>query len=257
MSTTRKFLRGMDKVTLSNIGKATKLQKVVSAVTALGFVLQPMAALASAITRADGTPGDNVKFDANGVANVWAGQVINKNAAVNIFQKFDVSAGHIANMYFKTKGGNLEADNLINFVTSRIDVNGTVNAIHNSKIGGNLFFLSSDGMAVGKTGVINAGNLYVATPNLNKLKQITNNIQANITADTKIEDALFYSIPINSSGTITVLGKINAAGNVQMRAPKIGVGKNVDDHEVYGVQSGGDSCRHCYQNWCDGFLQYC
>lgn len=32
------------------------------------------------------------------------------------------------------------------------------------KIGGNLFFFSSDGMAVGKTGVINAGALYVATP---------------------------------------------------------------------------------------------
>ena len=239
MSTTRKFLRGMDKVTLSNIGKATKLQQVVSTVTALGFVLQPMAALASEITRVEGTPGGKVEFDAKGVANVWAGQVVNNNAAVNIFKKFDVSAGHIANMYFKTKGGSTEADNLINFVTSRIDVNGTVNAIHNSKIGGNLFFLSSDGMAVGSTGVINAGNLYVATPNLNKLKQITDNIQANIDANTKIEDALFYSIPINSSGTITVLGRINTAGDVQMRAPKIGIGKNVDDHEVYGVQSGG------------------
>ena len=39
MGTTRKFLRNLDKVSMSNIGKATKLQKAVSAVTALGFVL--------------------------------------------------------------------------------------------------------------------------------------------------------------------------------------------------------------------------
>lgn len=37
MGTTRRFLRNMDKVTLSNLGKAATLQKVVSTVTAMGF----------------------------------------------------------------------------------------------------------------------------------------------------------------------------------------------------------------------------
>lgn len=39
MGITRRFLRNMDKVTLSNLGKAATLQKVVSTVTAMGFVL--------------------------------------------------------------------------------------------------------------------------------------------------------------------------------------------------------------------------
>ena len=49
MGTTRRFLRNIDKVTLSNLGKAATLQKVVSTVTAMGFVLQPVAASHSSL----------------------------------------------------------------------------------------------------------------------------------------------------------------------------------------------------------------
>ena len=45
-------------------------------------------------------------------------------------------------------------------------------------------------------------------------------------------------IPVNTSGTITVLGQVNATNEVQMRAAKIGVGKNVDDEVVDGVAAG-------------------
>ena len=47
---------------------------------------------------------------------------------------------------------------------TRIDINGTLNAIRNKQIGGNLFFLSPGGMAVGKGGVINTGALYMMAP---------------------------------------------------------------------------------------------
>ena len=162
MKVNRKFLRSAERLSLSAIAKDSAAQKIVSAVTAIGFVMQPVAALASTITRTDGGPA--VNFNNNGVADIFASQVVNKNVAINKFAEFKLDANNIANMYFGDSKESNGAANLVNFVNSRIDINGTVNAIQNKKIGGNLFFFSSDGMAVGKTGVINAGALYVATP---------------------------------------------------------------------------------------------
>jgi len=233
MGITRRFLRNMDKVTLSNLGKVATLQKVVSTVTAMGFVLQPVAAMASTITRAD-APNTNL---ANGaVTNIWAEKVVG-NVAVNKFDKFQLDANNIANMYFKQSPTGAEAGNLVNFVNSRIDINGTVNAIKGSSVGGNLFFLSKDGMAVGKTGVINAGALYVAAPT--SAAYIKYQIEANLKKLVDIKGSEgFASIPINASGTITVLGKVNAVNEIQLRAAKIGVGKNVSGKPVDGVAAG-------------------
>lgn len=235
MKVNRKFLRSAERLSLSAIAKDSAAQKIVSAVTAIGFVMQPVAALASTITRTDGGP--NVSFN-NGVADVFAGKVVG-DVAINQFKEFQLDANNIANMYFGTnKDGN--AGNLVNFVDSRIDINGTVNAIQNKKIGGNLFFFSSDGMAVGKTGVINAGALYVATPTktaFDDCKKLDTNDKFN----TIIKDEGFAKIPINASGTISVLGKVNAVNAVNavnLRAAKIGVGKNVSGEAFDGVAAG-------------------
>ena len=232
MKVNRKFLRSAERLSLSAIAKDSAAQKIVSAVTAIGFVMQPVAALASTITRTDGGP--NVSFN-KGVADVFAGKVVG-DVAINQFKEFQLDANNIANMYFGTKkDGN--AGNLVNFVDSRIDINGTVNAIQNKKIGGNLFFFSSDGMAVGKTGVINAGALYVATPTktaFDDYKKLDTEDKFN----TIIKDEGFDKIPINASGTISVLGKVNAVNAVNMRAAKIGVGKNVSKDKIGDVATG-------------------
>ena len=232
MKVNRKFLRSAERISLSAIAKDSAAQKIVSAVTAIGFVMQPVAALASTITRTDGGP--NVSFN-NGVADVFAGKVVG-DVAINQFKEFQLDANNIANMYFGTnKDGN--AGNLVNFVDSRIDINGTVNAIQNKKIGCNLFFFSSDGMAVGKTGVINAGALYVATPTktaFDEYKKINTEDKFN----TIIKDEGFAQIPINASGTISVLGKVNAVNAVNLRAAKIGVGKNVSENTIGDVAAG-------------------
>ena len=232
MKVNRKFLRSAERLSLSAIAKDSAAQKIVSAVTAIGFVMQPVAALASTITRTDGGP--NVSFN-NGVADVFAGKVVG-DVAINQFKEFQLDANNIANMYFGTnKDGN--AGNLVNFVDSRIDINGTVNAIQNKKIGGNLFFFSSDGMAVGKTGVINTGALYVATPTKTAFDDYKK-LDANDKFNTIIKDEGFAKIPINASGTISVLGKVNAVNAVNLRAAKIGVGKNVSGEAFDGVAAG-------------------
>ena len=234
MKVNRKFLRSAERLSLSAIAKDSAAQKIVSAVTAIGFVMQPLAALASTITRTDGGPAVNFE---NGVADIFASQVVNNNVAINQFKEFQLDANNIANMYFGTSATSNGAANLVNFVDSRIDINGTVNAIQNQKIGGNLFFFSSDGMAVGKTGVINAGALYVATPTktaFDDYKKLDTEDKFN----TIIKDEGFAKIPINASGTISVLGKVNAVNAVNLRAAKIGVGKNVSENTIGEVAAG-------------------
>lgn len=232
MKVNRKFLRSAERLSLSAIAKDSAAQRVVSAVTAIGFVLQPVAALASTITRAD---APNTNLATGPVTNIFAEKVVG-NVAINQFKEFQLDANNIANMYFGVdKDGN--AGNLVNFVDSRIDINGTVNAIQNKKIGGNLFFFSSDGMALGKTGVINAGALYVATPTktaFDDYKKLDTEDKFN----TIIKEEGFAKIPINASGTISVLGKVNAVNAVNMRAAKIGVGKNVSGETFDGVAAG-------------------
>ena len=233
MKVNRKFLRSAERLSLSAIAKDSAAQKIVSAVTAIGFVMQPVAALASTITRTDNGPAVNFN---NGVADVFAGKVVG-DVAINKFAEFKLDANNIANMYFGESKNSNGAANLVNFVDSRIDINGTVNAIQNKKIGGNLFFFSSDGMAVGKTGVINAGALYVATPTTDafaKYKDFTTQDQFN----TIIKDEGFAQIPINASGTISVLGQVNAVNAVNLRAAKIGVGKNVSKDDIGDVAAG-------------------
>lgn len=234
MKVNRKFLRSAERLSLSAIAKDSAAQKIVSAVTAIGFVMQPVAALANTITRTDGGPA--VKFE-NGVADIFASQVVNNKVAINKFAEFKLDANNIANMYFGESKESNGAANLVNFVDSRIDINGTVNAIQNKKIGGNLFFFSSDGMAVGKTGVINAGALYVATPTRTKFDEYKQ-FAAQDKFDTIIKDEGFAQIPINASGTISVLGHVNAVNAVNLRAAKIGVGKNVSNSNIGDVAAG-------------------
>lgn len=231
MSISRKFQRSKSKYTLS--------QKIISAVTAAGFIMQPFTAFAGQIVK----PGGENLIN-NGVANIWADKVVDKTA-INVFNKFNLSANEIANMYFGLKGTEHNSANLVNFVNDRIDINGTVNAIQNSQIGGNLFFLSKDGMAVGKSGVINTGSLYVMTPTqdyIDNMKIVAGTADAataekELNAITNItKDANAWQvIPVNTSGTITVLGKVNATNEVQMRAAKIGVGKNNTESAIGDV----------------------
>ena len=237
MSSKRKFNR-KSKYTLS--------QKIISAVTAAGFIMQPFTAFATSINKVNGNNG-TIETIGN-VTNIWADRVVD-NAAINVFKDFNLSANDIANMYFNTKvPDGADRANLVNFVNDRIDINGTVNAIQNSQIGGNLFFLSKDGMAVGKSGVINTGSLYVMTPTadyIDNMKVVAGTADAATAADelnaitniTKDANA-WQTIPVNTSGTITVLGKVNAANEVQMRAAKIGVGKNVSGTDLNDGENG-------------------
>ena len=208
-------------------------KKVLATITAFSFIGNPFVAMASTITRVD----DGTTVTDGHVNHIYAGNIVN-NTAVNRFDQFKIDAGDIANMYFQTAQNQKWADNLVNFVNNRIDVAGTVNAIKDSKIGGNLFFLSSKGMAVTNSGVINAGSLYVMTPTEDFMKGILGEDSRTFNEDqfnSQWSNISKMEIPVNPSGTITVLGTINAANDVKMTAAQIGIGENVSGDSSYNV----------------------
>lgn len=232
--------------------KYSLTQRIISAVTTVGFIMQPVVGFTQSINKVD----NNGSIEVTGnVTKIWADKIV-ANAAINEFKDFQLDADRIANMYFNTKNssGN-DAANLVNFVNSRIDINGTVNAVQNSKIGGNLFFLSKEGMVVGKSGVINTGALYVMTPatgidnivgtNSKEFDYTYEGLKGQFAGgmENKIPDTLDrmmnLNIPLNASGTISVLGKINAANDVKLAAAKIAVGKNVSGEAVFDTAAGG------------------
>lgn len=213
-------------------------RKVLTAVTAFSFIGNPLVSLATTITDVNGKPVGGT----GPVRDIYAQQMMDGNkTAVNRFDQFNVSAGDIANMYFQStelKGSTTWANNLVNFVNNRIDVAGTVNAIKENKIGGNLFFLSSKGMAVTGSGVINAGSLYVMTPTEDFMKGILGEDSRTFNEDqfnSQWSNISKMEIPVNPSGTITVLGTINAANDVKMTAAQIGIGENVSGDSSYNV----------------------
>lgn len=223
--------------------------KVLSALLAAGLVMSPATVLAADTSKITDASGNDLTA-VNNVFNIYAQKYSGKHSAINQFQKFQLDANKIANMYFRMQGDTVDVDNLLNFVDTRIDINGTLNAIKNGKIGGNLFFLSPGGMVVGKSGVINTGSLYVMAPSwtqdLTDKDQRSYEILKGKFATGTYEDAELESIKngaanirINASGTISVLGKINAANDVKLYAGKVAVGKNLTGDTIDGTAAGG------------------
>lgn len=244
MSYTRYTNRKNERASTKDAARMTRTEanrltdKVLSALMAAGLVMSPTAVDASAITGYEPTE--------KGVYNIYA-QKLHGDIAINEFAKFQLDANHIANLYFHKQGETINAGNLLNFVNTRIDINGTVNAIRNGTIGGNLFFLSPEGMAVGKSGVINTGALYVMAPATTSLPGESNyeSLKGVFNTGAATEDHLNAIkngsplIPLNPSGTISVLGKINAADDVKLYAAQIAVGRNLTGQAIDGTAAGG------------------
>jgi hypothetical protein len=192
----------------------------IALMTALGFIVNSLTS-SGAITKVE----NNGTIETNGnVTNIWADKVNGQNA-FNHFQEFKQDANQIANMHFKGKNGSNEADRLFNFVNSRIEVNGTVNAIKNNKIGGDLYFLSSDGMVVGNTGTINTGSLHVITPSKTAYADAIQKAGAGVVAEGIVPDAKGQiKIPLNPEGTIVVRGQVNAVDEIGLYAANIKIG---------------------------------
>ena len=191
-------------------------KKVLRYVMAVGFVLSPWLGGEAYAEGIVPVTGSAVTFDDKNTAHIYAQQA-SGNVGLNRFKTFEVGAGQIANLYFKTSATDTNHLNtLVNTVQEQISISGTVNAIRNNTIGGNLYFLSPKGMIVGSTGVINAGNLTVLTLQQNMIDSINNSDKpvekANDTLGA-VNDYIF-----DSDAHIDVYGNIIANGDVKLRS---------------------------------------
>lgn len=84
-------------------------------------------------------------------------QQVKGGNALNKFDNFGITQHDVANLHMG------EANHQINVVKNKIDIDGVVNAIKDNKIGGDVYFFSNAGIAVGENGVFNVGRLTLGT----------------------------------------------------------------------------------------------
>lgn len=249
MSYIRKFQRKHILQELKQQEKKEKSNKrawgysALAGMTTISLLVPSMASAAvDGVVRSDG----GVKDVTENRADVYVGKMIDSNkTGVNTFSQFDVKANEVVNMHFNQKGGADVANNVINIVDSKINVSGTVNAIKNNKVSGNLYFLSSQGMAVTQSGVINAGSLHAFAPSSAEIQALKDDVAAgNAAVANKYIDYTVhrpnagtmtsgpdsaYNVSLNPTGSIVVKGKINTYGDVGLHAANVQIGGTDSD----------------------------
>ena len=190
-----------------------KKRRAMLAMAALTFFASPLAAQASTITTKDG----KTLTAKNKVYNIEVQKKLSEQVGVNKFKDFTLDKGQIANMQFN------KLQTLANLVDNKININGTVNALRDGKIGGNLYFLSPEGIAVGASGVINAGaftGMAVDKDYFDKLSGITN--ASDFMVQLAPKNIVYNNDPDKG---IDIQGVINAPGGISLYATKIDIGK--------------------------------
>ncbi|MBR6000643.1 MAG: leukotoxin LktA family filamentous adhesin, partial [Oxalobacter sp.] len=196
-----------------------------------GLMAFPMTVLASEIT---GLDGKSLITASDKVHNLYAQQINSSKATgsvgVSKYGKFNVTQGDIANMHFNKKDGTVYADSLVNLVNSKINIAGTVNALKDNRLGGHLYFLSPEGMAVSKSGVINAGQFTAMVPTTKLFKDLRDGSADSfnthfydyVMEKGKIDDLSDWYSQDNKQN-IQIDGAINTRSGIKLRASKIDI----------------------------------
>ncbi|MDP3288167.1 MAG: leukotoxin LktA family filamentous adhesin, partial [Methyloversatilis sp.] len=183
---------------------------------AIGMASLPLlmspAAWAQAI-QADGRTLTTVST-AGAVTDIRTGTIAG-NSGFNSFNTFSVNAGHTANLHVPSG-----AVNLVNIVRdARSDIHGTLNAIRDGRIGGNVFFANPHGFLVGAGGIVNVGSLSMSTPSRGFVDRFFVNGQPDAGS---VGQLLNGTAPL-SSAAIRIDGLIHAADGVTLAAGTVSV----------------------------------
>ncbi|MBE6092030.1 MAG: leukotoxin LktA family filamentous adhesin [Selenomonas ruminantium] len=233
---------------MSMYRKWAKRRNAIMSVALFGMLALPNMGEATEITKAGILNHGAITTEENGkVHNVLADKMLDANTAFNHFAKFNLSPGNIANLFFGTSRDSATAARLLNFVDSRVDIAGIVNAVQNNKIGGDLRFISPQGIAVSSTGVINAGQVGMVVPTDKYYQELLGNDKLLKSADLLSAKSIQNGeVPLNLAGTITVAGHINTIGGIMLAAANIDLNagallnsqKLIDYTNIVNVQDG-------------------
>lgn len=137
-------------------------------------------------------------------------QQVNNGNALNKFDKFGITQHDVANLHMG------DAAHQINLVKDRINIDGVVNAIKDNKIGGDVYFFSNAGIAVGKTGVFNVGRLTLGTNAAYGEALYNGGMEKHLA-----QSAAAQAKAVAGGSDITLKGEVYAEGDVVLGAGSV------------------------------------
>lgn len=140
-------------------------------------------------------------------------QQVNGGNALNKFTDFALKQHDVANLHMG------EANHQINVVKNKIDIDGVVNAIKDNKmIGGDVYFFSNAGIAVGEHGVFNVGRLTLGTNAAYGEALYNGGMEKHLA-----QSAASQAKAVAGGSDITLQGKVYAQSDVVLGAGSVNV----------------------------------
>ena len=139
-------------------------------------------------------------------------QQVKDGNALNKFDKFGITQHDVANLHMG------DAAHQINLVKDRINIDGVVNAIKDNKIGGDVYFFSNAGIAVGANGVFNVGRLTLGTNAAYGEALYNGGMEKHL-----LQSAAAQAKAVAGGSDITLQGKVYAASDVVLGAGSVNV----------------------------------
>lgn len=140
-------------------------------------------------------------------------QQVNNGSALNKFTDFGIGQKDVANLQLGSS-----VDRQINLVKNRIDIDGVVNAIKDNKIGGDVYFFSNAGIAVGEYGVFNVGRLTLGTNAAYGEALYNGGMEKHLA-----QSAASQAKAVAGGSDITLQGKVYAQDDVVLGAGSVNV----------------------------------
>ena len=164
-------------------------------------------------------------------------QQVNKGSALNKFTDFGIGQKDVANLQLD------KVDRQINLVQNRIEIDGVVNAIKDNKIGGDVYFFSDAGIAVGENGVFNVGRLTLGTNAAYGEALYNGGMEKHLA-----QSAASQAKAVAGGSDISLNGKVYAQDDVIVGAGDVSldgatVRTHVDNAGTYAVQKTADEYR--------------
>lgn len=165
-------------------------------------------------------------------------QQVNNGNALNKFTDFSIEQHDVANLHLEN------AQRQINLVQKRINIDGVVNAIKDNQIGGDVYFFSNAGIAVGKTGVFNVGRLTLGTNAAYGEALYNGGMEKHLA-----QSATAQAKAVSGGSDISLKGKVYAQGDVIVGAGDVSldgatVRTHVDHAGTYAAQKTADEYRN-------------
>ena len=140
-------------------------------------------------------------------------QQVNNGSALNKFTDFGIGQKDVANLQLGSS-----VDRQINLVQKRIEIDGVVNAIKDNKIGGDVYFFSDAGIAVGANGVFNVGRLTLGTNAAYGEALYNGGMEKHLA-----QSAASQAKAVAGGSDITLQGKVYAQSDVVLGAGSVNV----------------------------------